>query len=86
MSYLARLKTLLHEKHLLEELTKPTKGASVSFVSDHGSPFCVDEAPQWRNARASRPIVFPPFFVRLVAGQSSRAMRRIGSRMAARAR
>ena len=43
MSYLARLKTLLHENPLPEQLTKPTQGASVSFVSEHGSPFCADE-------------------------------------------
>ena len=43
MSYLARLKTLLHERPLPQELTKPTKGASVSFVSDQGSRFCAGE-------------------------------------------
>ena len=43
MSYLARLKTLLHEKPLPEELTKPTKGAYVSFVSDQDSRFCAGE-------------------------------------------
>jgi hypothetical protein len=53
MSYLARLKTLLHEKPLPEELTKPTKGASVSFVSDHGSPFCADEDADAIEERAA---------------------------------
>lgn len=37
MSYLARLKILLSEKPLPEELTEPTKGASVASVSDRGS-------------------------------------------------
>lgn len=43
MSYLARLKGLLAEKRPPEELTKPTKGASVSFVSDRGSHARPDE-------------------------------------------
>ena len=37
-NYLARLNALLAEKPLPQELTEPTKGASVSFVSDQGSP------------------------------------------------
>jgi hypothetical protein len=44
MSYLARLKTLLAEKRLPEELTELTKGASVSFVSDQGGRFSGNEA------------------------------------------
>ena len=46
MSYLARLKTLLAEKRLPDELTELTKGASVSFVSDQGSRFSGNEAAE----------------------------------------
>lgn len=46
MSYLARLKTLLAEKHSPEQLTELTKGASVSFVSDQGSRFSGNEAAE----------------------------------------
>lgn len=51
--YLARLKTLLHEKPIPEKLTKLTKGASVSFVSDPGSPFCADEDADAIEERAA---------------------------------
>jgi hypothetical protein len=39
MSYLARLKALITEKHLPDELTETDKSPSVSFVSDPGVAF-----------------------------------------------
>ncbi|MGD0635668.1 MAG: hypothetical protein ABSA13_15580 [Beijerinckiaceae bacterium] len=43
MSYLSRLKARIEEKPQRAELTKLTKGASVSFVSSQGDGFCRNE-------------------------------------------
>ena len=83
--YLARLKRLLAEKRPPEELTKLTEGAFVGFVSDQGSRVCGDRARHRRAGRAGRRPCSTPLPRRMGAGESSKAVRRIGSRLAARA-
>ena len=45
MSYLARLKAILRENRPSQQLTELTQVASVSFVSDRGSPISGREGP-----------------------------------------
>jgi hypothetical protein len=66
--YLSRLKQLLAEERPPEELTKPTEGAFVGFVSDQGDAHCDDEAAiEERAALAadSVPAVFLDAWARL---------------------
>jgi hypothetical protein len=62
VSYLTRLKTLLHEKPSPDELTKPTKGTSVSSVSDQGGHFWGEEAAIEERAALAADCV-PPVYL-----------------------